>query len=276
MLVLSKVLVDVVKAFVQNKATPVCLCASHYGTVGTVLKTARKYGFKAEEDLFKVVVREAVDELHKLGYNVDQTGIDEHEQSFSASYYSKYSVVISNHFDYDKGERATLYTNEALAQKLNTIRNTVCPVKDAALRYRSELKMTHMKNGVIFEWFKNTDQVAVDALLTQAEAVHTSKTVKTESVRTYHITKEYAETGRFTCTEKIGIIGYREAELMHRVDRSEHLEQNEYVNYDHVYYVVDAAGRGYVVVRSVTSGNFFPIRTYSVANGFGQLWGKIV
>jgi hypothetical protein len=279
MLVLSTVLVDVVKSFVGRKDEPVCLCASHYGTVGAVLKTERKYGFSAEEDLFRLVVREAVDELNKQGYNVDQTGIDEHEQGFSANYYSKYSVVISNHFDYDKGERATLYTNEALAQRLNTIRNTVSPIKESVLRYRPELKMTHMANGVIFEWFKSTDQLAVDTLLIEAGEGRAADAVVGDEhagASGYRVIKDYAETGRFTCKEAVGIVGYHEPELARQIDASGHLEYDEYVQYNHVYYIADDAGLGYVVVQSATSGHFFPVRTYSVANGFGALWGTIV
>jgi len=274
MLVLSTVLVDIVKSFVTNKSELVCLTASHYGTVGTVLKTERKYMFRAEEDLFKVVVREAVDVLNQAGYNVEQTGIDEHEQSFNTAYYRKYSVVISNHFDYAKGERATLYTNEILARKINDIRNRVSPVKASVLRYRPELQIPHMHNAVILEWFKSTDQWAVDALLSQSNE-GPNRTPERPTRSKYGILKEYEETGRFTCKEKAGIVGYKEAELINRVPLAQDLAYDEYTDYNHVYYIVDIAGRGYVVVRSVESGNFFPIRNYSRAIGFGKLWGNV-
>jgi len=281
MLVLSAVLVKLVKQVVRNKSEAVCLCASHYGTVGTVLRTERKYGFKAEEDLFKVVVREAVDCLNKEGYQVDQAGIDEHELSFNRAYYSKYSVVISNHFDYEKGASATLYTNESLAKRIHDIRNEICPVKGAVLRKRADLQMTSMKNGVILEWFKNNDQAAVDLLLVQAVddagEVSEKEPIITEGLDpVYTVKKDYKETGRFTCKQKGGIIGYKDIGLAQQVGAGQHLAYNEYTNYNHVYYVVDTAGIGFVVVRSASSGNFFPVRSYDVKKGFGTLWGKIV
>jgi len=278
MLVLSSVLVDIVKKYVSDKNESVCLCASHHGTVGTVLKTERTYGFKSEEDVFKVVVREAVDALNKAGYNVEQTGIDEHEQDFNRAYYSKYKVVISNHFDYERGARATLYTNEALGKKLNTIRNTVSPIKESTLRARPDLQMTSMNNAVIFEWFKNNDQAAVDALLSQVETGQTedqNETIGPLRETTYTIVDTYKEVGRFTCKQKSGIIGYVDAQLVTQGGSGEHLAYNEYTEYNQVYYIADKKGEGFVVVRSAESGNFFPIRNYTEPGNFGTLWGHI-
>jgi len=93
----------------------------------------------------------------------------------------------------------------------------------------------------------------------------------------YNAVKDYAEDGRFTCKVKEGIVAYKNPELTTRADVAADLELNEYTDYDHVYYVTEAAGsgKGYVVVRSEESGNFFPIRVYD--NGkFGSPWGIIV
>jgi len=97
---------------------------------------------------------------------------------------------------------------------------------------------------------------------------------KQENVTSYSVFKEYAETGRFTCTVAEGIVAYKDANLTVRASKAEDLENGEYTNYNHVYYVTKG-GTGYVVIRSATSGNYFPIRTFRAPNNYGEKWGVI-
>lgn len=284
MLELSRVLVDIVKQYDRDKTKAICLTASHRGTSGATLKTSDKHGFTCEEDLFRVVVREAVDRLNFDGWtNVDQAGLDEHEMNLGQSFYGKYSLIISNHFDASAdngGKKATLYTNESLAKSINDIRNSLTAplgIAPSTLSHRPDLYMTNMNNCVLLEWFAGDDEYDVNVLLSPVGKARpeTPQPPKKEYTISYSVFKAYPELGRFTCNVPEGIASYKDVQLAERASKAEDLETGEYTNYDHVYYIAASDGKGYVVVRSATSGNFFPIRTFEKPDKFGSKWGTI-
>jgi|GEM_PF-4536486 len=184
MLKLSETLVNIVKQWDPSKTKTICLTASHYVTSGAMLQTIDKYGFANEETLFRVVVREAVDKLNKDGWTrVDQAGINKHEQNMGFAWYSKYDLVISNHFDSAGGRKLTMYNppTKAVAEQINNIRNGLTkPLGIAAASlvvgyYRGGPDMLYMvqagKAAVLLEWFAANDGYDVNKLLVQHDYV---------------------------------------------------------------------------------------------------------
>ena len=284
MLVNSKILVQMVIEILKKHPTwKIIITASHRGTSGAPLQTKNKYGFSNEETWSRVMVREAVDELNKLGYNVDQSGIDEHEQDLGFAFYAGYDLVISNHFNSAGSQKLTMYNppTKWVAEEVNAIRNSltaplgIAPANLVVGYYRGGPDMLYMvqagKAAVLLEWFAADDNYDVDRLLSQASGDITPTPQKPSSSGTVKNGATINENGTFVCKVSEGIVAHNSPHSDPKTingDRGKDLEYDEYIHYDKVCWQ-----DGYVWKHSKTSGMWFATMIWNGGNSYGEEFG---